>query len=164
MLVARLISPAVRSERKEELIQSIHDCLDPTAGGAVSTIEHPGDGALGGALAPPGARVLLAPACKRLTSDGRRVVDAHARASRTDCRYRRRQDCLLPRQFPPFGYILTTSSNSNCTWLFSSVTDRTSTAQYYHPILATPPPSPLMYILTISNSVCNILIYTYINI
>ena len=42
-----------------------------------------------------GAQVLVH-ACERLTSDGRRVVDAHVRASRTDWCRRRRQDCLLP--------------------------------------------------------------------
>ena len=46
--VARLISPAVRSERAEGSIQSTHERLESTAGGAVSTVEHPGDGATGG--------------------------------------------------------------------------------------------------------------------
>ena len=39
---------------------------------------------------------VLVHACERLTSDGRRVVDAHVRASRADWCRRRRQDCLLP--------------------------------------------------------------------
>ena len=47
-LVARLISPAARSERAGGSIQSTHERLEPTAGGAVSTVEHPGDGAAGG--------------------------------------------------------------------------------------------------------------------
>ena len=48
VLVARLISPAARSERAGGSIQSTHERLEPTAGGAVSTVEHPGDGATGG--------------------------------------------------------------------------------------------------------------------
>ena len=48
VLVARLISPAARSERAGGSIQSTHERLEPTAGGAVSTVEHPGDGAAGG--------------------------------------------------------------------------------------------------------------------
>ena len=146
VLVARLRACA-RSERAQDSIQCFRERLEPAAGGAVSAIEHPADGATGGARgrlvlrcswlacervrraqrldsvhlrasrtsrnrhrlrnrAPrrwrhrgrsgaTGAQVLVH-ACERLTSDGRRVVDAHVRASRTDWCRRRRQDCLLP--------------------------------------------------------------------
>ena len=130
------------------------------AGGAVSAIEHPADGATGGARgrlvlrcswlacervrraqrldsvhlrasgtsrnrhrlrnrAPrrwrhrgrsgaTGAQVLVH-ACERLTSDGRRVIDAHVRASRTDSGAAATSARLPPgscRQFPPFRFVL----------------------------------------------------------
>ena len=75
--------------------QCICERLEPAKIVTDSAIEHPGDGATGGARGPLVLRCSWH-ACERLTSDGRRVVDAHVRASRTDCCYRRRQDCLLP--------------------------------------------------------------------
>jgi len=92
VLVARLISPAARSERAEGSIQSTHERLEPTAGGAVSTVEHPGDGANGGVWrprgrsAPPGARVLVArlisPAV-RLERAGGSIQSTHERLEPT---------------------------------------------------------------------------------
>ena len=55
-----------------------------------------------------GAQVLVH-ACERLTSDGRRVIDAHVRASRTDSGAAATSARLPPgscRQFPPFRSVL----------------------------------------------------------